>query len=148
MQLLLGPTFSSTGVCAGRLAGFELEPAERRIRRIVFSAGGNLGQQAMTRPLAAVTNFRGSTIELSDQTNSTVAGGCRRRSAKPGNAGDSARPRAGSADRYRSRSHEPGAAVGFGTASLVVRSITSTRSIDCSVPGELRSTKSDDTRAA
>jgi len=40
----------------GRLAGFELEPVDLRIRRIIFSPDGELGPQAMTRPLAAVTS--------------------------------------------------------------------------------------------
>jgi hypothetical protein len=40
----------------GRLAGFELEPVDLRIRRLIFSPDGELGPQAMTRPLAAVTS--------------------------------------------------------------------------------------------
>src|SRR2546426_9922926 len=38
----------------GRLAGFELEPAGLKIRRIIFSPDGELGPQAMTRPLANI----------------------------------------------------------------------------------------------
>ena len=45
-----------TGRRVGRLAGFELEPVDLRIRRIIFSPDGELGPQAMTRPLAAVTS--------------------------------------------------------------------------------------------
>jgi hypothetical protein len=40
----------------GRLAGFELEPVDLRIRRIIFSPDGELGPQAVTRPLAAITS--------------------------------------------------------------------------------------------
>lgn len=54
MELLLGSHVREHGTRVGRLAGFELEPADRRIRRIVFSRDGDLGPQAMTRPLAAI----------------------------------------------------------------------------------------------
>src|SRR5436309_2774086 len=54
MELLLGSHVREHGARVGRLAGFELEPQDRRIRRIIFSPDGGLGPQAMTRPLAAV----------------------------------------------------------------------------------------------
>jgi len=56
MELLLGSHVREAGRRLGRLAGFELEPADRRIRRIIFSPDGELGPQAMTRPLAAIAS--------------------------------------------------------------------------------------------
>ena len=56
MELLLGSHVREAGRRLGRLAGFELEPAERRIRRIIFSPDGELGPHAMTRPLAAISS--------------------------------------------------------------------------------------------
>ena len=55
MKLLLGSHVRDHGRRLGRLAGFELEPAELRIRRIIFSPDGELGPQAMTRHLALVS---------------------------------------------------------------------------------------------
>ena len=49
-------TSARRGRRVGRLAGFELEPADLRIRRIIFSPDGELGPQAMTRPLAAIAS--------------------------------------------------------------------------------------------
>jgi len=54
MELTLGSHVREDGRRVGRLAGFELEPATRCIRRIIFSRRGDLGPQAMTRPLALV----------------------------------------------------------------------------------------------
>jgi hypothetical protein len=54
MELLLGSHVREHGHRVGRLAGFELEPAGLQIRRIIFSPDGELGPQAMTRPLANV----------------------------------------------------------------------------------------------
>jgi len=65
MELLLGSHVREHGNRVGRLAGFELEPATRRIRRIIFSERGDLGPQAMTRPLVAVSHVHDSgEIEL------------------------------------------------------------------------------------
>jgi hypothetical protein len=55
MKLLLGSHVREHGRRVGRLAGFELEPADLRIRRIIFSPDGELSPQAMTRPLAQVS---------------------------------------------------------------------------------------------
>src|SRR5262245_31191944 len=54
MELLLGSHVREHGHRVGRLAGFELEPAGLKIRRIIFSPDGELGPQAMTRPLENV----------------------------------------------------------------------------------------------
>ena len=55
MELQLGSHVREAGRRVGRLAGFELEPLDRRIRRIIFSPDGELGPQAMMRPLAAIS---------------------------------------------------------------------------------------------
>jgi hypothetical protein len=55
MELLIGSHVREHGKRVGRLAGFELEPATRRIRRIIFSPNGELGPQAGTRPLSAIS---------------------------------------------------------------------------------------------
>ena len=54
MDLLLGSHVREHGHRVGHLAGFELEPAGLRIRRIIFSPDGELGPQAVTRPIANV----------------------------------------------------------------------------------------------
>jgi hypothetical protein len=51
MELLLGSHVREHGRRVGRLAGFELEPAGLKVRRIIFSPDGELGPQAMTRPI-------------------------------------------------------------------------------------------------
>jgi hypothetical protein len=56
MELLLGSHVREQGHRVGRLAGFELEPDRLRIRRIIFSADGDLGPQAHTRSLNAVSS--------------------------------------------------------------------------------------------
>ncbi len=56
MELQLGSHVREAGRRVGRLAGFELEPLDRRIRRIIFSPDGELGPQAMMRPLAAISS--------------------------------------------------------------------------------------------
>ena len=54
MQLVLGSHVREDGRRVGRLAGFELEPADLRIRRIIFSADGELGPTVLSHPLAAI----------------------------------------------------------------------------------------------
>jgi hypothetical protein len=67
MELLLGSHVREHGRRVGRLAGFELEPADLRIRRIIFSPDGDLGPQATMRPLAAVGRVHeDGEIELHD----------------------------------------------------------------------------------
>ena len=53
MQLVLGSHVRDGGRRVGRLAGFELEPADLRIRRIIFSADGELGPQVRSQPVEA-----------------------------------------------------------------------------------------------
>jgi len=46
MELLLGSHVREQGHPVGRLAGFELEPETLRIRRIIVSGDGDLGNAA------------------------------------------------------------------------------------------------------
>jgi hypothetical protein len=55
MELLLGSYVREHGRRAGRLAGFELEPVGLRVRRIIFSADGELGPQIRSEPLDTVS---------------------------------------------------------------------------------------------
>jgi hypothetical protein len=55
MELLLGSHVREHGSRVGRLAGFELEPASKRLRRIIVSPDGDLGPQTTMRPLAAIS---------------------------------------------------------------------------------------------
>jgi hypothetical protein len=65
MELLLGSHVREHGNRVGRLAGFEYEPTDHRIRRLIFSSDGELGPQAMTRPLDAIGHVHGNgEIEL------------------------------------------------------------------------------------
>lgn len=73
MELLLGSHVREHGARVGRLAGFELEPATRRIRRIVVSPDGEPGPHATSRPLAAVASrHRDGAIELRTDFESDV----------------------------------------------------------------------------
>jgi hypothetical protein len=55
MELLIGSHVREHGNRVGHLAGFELEPAGFRIRRIIFSPDGELGPQAVMRPVAHIS---------------------------------------------------------------------------------------------
>ena len=73
MELLLGSHVREAGRRVGRLAGFELEPASRCIRRIIFSPDGELGPQAMTRPLAAISSVHDDgEVDLHPETDTTA----------------------------------------------------------------------------
>lgn len=54
MKLILGSHVGEHGRNVGRLAGFELEPADLRIRRIIISPDGELGPQSQTRTLSSI----------------------------------------------------------------------------------------------
>lgn len=150
MELLLGSHVLEHGNRVGRLAGFELEPAERRIRRIIFSPDGALGPQAMTRPIANIATARRNTIELSREA--------------------AAEPLPAVADvvllsratRVVRANEEAGRLVGISmdpeTRALLSvsgrrhwwsgRTTIDGRTVDTSVPGQLRSANSHDVRAA
>ena len=148
MQLLLGSHVLEHGNRVGRLAGFELEPADLRIRRIIFSPNGELGPQAMTRPLEAVASASGA-IELRTPAGSqplpAVADVVLVSRSTRFSAG-------GGHGRVIGVEVEPGdrkVVSVFGRNHWWSGQITiDAKQIDCSIPGEVRSTKSDDTRAA
>ncbi len=54
MELVIGSHVREHGNRVGHLAGFELEPAGLRVRRIIFSPDGELGPQAVMRPVAHI----------------------------------------------------------------------------------------------
>jgi hypothetical protein len=54
MELVLGSHVREHGNRVGRLAAFELEPTNLRIRRIIFSPDGELRPQTVMRPLGHV----------------------------------------------------------------------------------------------
>jgi hypothetical protein len=54
MELMIGSHVREHGSRVGRLAGFELEPAGHRIRRVIVSPDGELGPQAIMRPLSHI----------------------------------------------------------------------------------------------
>lgn len=54
MELLFGTNVREYGQRAGRLAGFELDAASRRVRKLIFSGDGELGNHALARPFSAV----------------------------------------------------------------------------------------------
>jgi hypothetical protein len=54
MELVIGSHVREHGERVGRLAGFELEPATLRIRRIIFSPDGEPGPQGRMRPVGDV----------------------------------------------------------------------------------------------
>jgi hypothetical protein len=150
MELQLGSHVLEHGNRVGRLAGFELEPAERRIRRIIFSPDGDLGQQALTRPVTAIASVRGRTIALRDQTDLDPL---------PAVSDVVLLSRA---TRVIGADNEPARLIGV-TIDLPGRALVSVSGrrhwwsgrttiaagdLDCSMPGELRSNKSHDTRAA
>jgi hypothetical protein len=56
MQLVLGSHVRDGGRRVGQLAGFELEPTNLRIRRIIFSADGELGPQVRSQPPEAIAS--------------------------------------------------------------------------------------------
>lgn len=54
MELLFGTHVREYGQQVGRLAGFELDPATRKVRKIIFSTDGELGNHVLMRPFASV----------------------------------------------------------------------------------------------
>jgi sporulation protein YlmC with PRC-barrel domain len=54
VELLFGAHVREYGQHVGRLAGFELDPTTRQVRKIIFSSDGELGNHVMMRPFASV----------------------------------------------------------------------------------------------
>lgn len=151
MELFLGSHVGERGIRVGRMAGFELEPATLRVRRLIFSPDGELGPQAVTRPLAAVANVRDNgDVELGSSTEGE--------------------PLPAVADvvllshrtRLRRGDREVGRLTGIevNVADRAVVSVFGRQhwwsrrfafnagSLDCSTPGEIRARTAGDTRAA
>ena len=55
MELLFGSRIRSGGRRIGYLAGIEVDPASRRVTKIVFSKDGTLTSETHTRAISAVT---------------------------------------------------------------------------------------------
>ena len=53
MELLIGTNVREYGQHAGRLAGFELDPTTHRVRSIIFSSDGELGNHVLMRPFVS-----------------------------------------------------------------------------------------------
>jgi len=71
MELLFGNRVRSGARRAGYLAGVEVDPASRRVTKIIFSEDGKLGSHAQTRAIEAVRSEHG-TIVVGDATSSSV----------------------------------------------------------------------------
>jgi len=54
VELLFGTHVREYGQQVGRLAGFELDPTTRKVRKIIFSTDGELGNHVLMRPFASV----------------------------------------------------------------------------------------------
>lgn len=54
MELLFGTNVREYGQHAGKLAGFEIDAGTRRVRKIIFSSNGELGNHAVARPFSSV----------------------------------------------------------------------------------------------
>ena len=149
MQLLLGSHVREDGRRVGRLAGFELEPANSTIRRIIFSPDGDLGPQAHTRPLAMVVT-NGSDIQIRSDV------------VPPSMPAARDVILLSSSTRMRRAGHEIGRLAGI-DVNEADRTLTEVLgrahwwsrrfslragAVDCSTPGEIRVAPSCDTRAA
>ena len=156
MLLTLGPHVLEHGNRVGRLAGFELEPADLRIRRIIFSPNGELGPQAMTRPLEAVASVRGGSIELTTAPSHALPAVSDvvlvSRSTRFSGGAPSTSLRASGHGRVVGVDVEPAdrkVVSVFGRHHWWSRRTAITASeLDCSIPGELRRRAGSDTRAA
>jgi hypothetical protein len=150
MELLLGSHVREHGTRVGRMAGFELEPAGLRVRRIIFSPDGELGPQALTRPIVSVRVVRDGEIELDSHVDIEPM------PAVPDVVLLSHRTRLRRGDR------EVGRLTGL-DVNAVDRAVLSVfgrqhwwsrrfafnaGTLDCSTPGEIRARAAGDTRAA
>src|SRR5947209_790078 len=67
MELVFGTEVREHGHRAGRLAGFEVDAATRRVRKLIFSTDGELGSHALARPFSSVAAKDGA-IEIREYT--------------------------------------------------------------------------------
>jgi hypothetical protein len=54
MELIFGANVREHGHRAGKLAGLELHAEARRVRKVIFSGDGELGNHALARPFSSV----------------------------------------------------------------------------------------------
>jgi len=66
MDLLFGSAVVEQGKRLGRLAGVEIDPAARRVLKVVVSRDGHLGPSATTRPVEAV-RVDGQTVTIAEE---------------------------------------------------------------------------------
>lgn len=138
MELLFGTHVREYGQYVGRLAGFEVDPATRQVRKIIFSSDGELGSHAMMRPFASVLAEAGE-IDIRPYTAADAGG-----EAGGVLLGHVARIRRG--DREMGRVNGVEAAIGTGDLQALIgrrnwwsrRFRVEGRGIDLSVPGEVR----------
>ena len=151
MKLLLGSHVREHGARMGRLAGYELEPADRRLRRIIVSPDGELGPQAVTRPLAAIAQVHNNgDIDITSDTaiaplpavaDVVLLSRATRVYAVEGGAARLAGVEVNAADRTLVSV--------FGRTHWWSRRLRlAADGLDCSVPGEVRARKREGTRAA
>ncbi len=141
MELLFGTHVREYGQDVGRLAGFELDPATRQIRKIIFSGDGELGNHVMMRPFASVLAEAGE-IDIRPYTPSSQEGA----STDSVVIGHHARVKRG--DREVGRVTGIDVTIGTGDLEAVIgrkswfarRFRVGGREVDLSVPGEVRIT--------
>ena len=138
MELLFGTNVREYGQHAGTLAGFEVDPVTRRVRNIVFSTDGALGNHALMRPFASAMPEPGE-IDIRpytpDKASADAAG------VLVGHAARIIR-----ADREVGRVTGLDVTVGTGELEAVVgrrswwtrRFVVRATDVDLSVPGEVR----------
>jgi hypothetical protein len=139
MELIFGANVREHGHRAGRLAGLELEASTRRVRKVIFSGDGELGNHAVARPFSSV-GAASEDIEI-----------------RPYTPSEDAAPREGvvllsHATRIIRSGHEVGRLIGIevvtgpGELQAVIgrknwwtrRFRVDAASLDLSVPGEIR----------
>lgn len=73
MELLFGSRVHTGGRGAGSLAGVEVDPASRRVTKIIFSTDGKLGSHAHTRAIEAVRIEDGKIVVVEEDACPTAA---------------------------------------------------------------------------
>src|SRR5262245_36727612 len=72
MELLLGSPVFADGRKTGRLAGFEVEPTNLRVLRIIYSSDARMGSHALSRPIDVVST-EGRRITITERPSSVAA---------------------------------------------------------------------------
>ena len=74
MELLFGNHVRSAGRRIGYLAAVDVDPASRRVTKIIFSGDGKLGSHAQTRSIEAVRAEGGSILVQDSAATGVTAG--------------------------------------------------------------------------